>query len=317
MTDDNLKDVIESYINKLKQNTDFPLFQGHFYGMTERQEVPIPPPTLTAEAEKYFRLYITNPVDAETYYNSLPIEKRLEINNIIGGLEKVKTAATEREEKQMHLNAIRELTPKLKELDNEIKKIRDTVKDFETKMNDFIKHKTELQKLGVTSSEISKEVPGTSLFLNITPAQLRRFTAETGKLIPRTPEQISEDIVISTPENGIIDPLTGKIYRYYTDYANSKGIRFGSGSAHVFVVKEQCDLLPNTEENRKLVKDCITDPNCIKYLEEQEKLVRETAKLSGLPEWFWECSADRVKKILLDYEMEKKLKQIQTLESSK
>ncbi|MEM3872121.1 MAG: hypothetical protein QXE05_06135, partial [Nitrososphaeria archaeon] len=262
-----------------------------------------------------------NVEEAIKYFDSLPIEKRLEIINYDNKMNAMLREKTAEQEKVMHMEALKKLTPELNTIDVELKKIRDAVKNFESKMNDFITHKTALQNLGVSSNEIAKEVPGSVLYLNITPSQLRRFTNENILKLPLTPEQIEEEIVTKTPESGIIDPHTGKIYRNYKDYATRNNIYVGSGSAHELTLKQRCDLIPYTRENDRLVKDCLSDPDCIKYLKEQEDLVRERAKLERKERWYLSCDSERVEKLLDDYMMAKKIKELTlatgTIEPSK
>lgn len=309
-SNNSIMDLINSYVKRVKNMTNYPLFQNRLFN--ERQEEPIPKtlPEPTPEMKQYFKLRSENIDEAMKYFDSLSLEQRLQIIQYENKMNAILKTKTEEQEKTMHLEALKKLTPELNNIDAELKKIRDSVKDFETKMNDFIKHKTALQNMGVSPNEISKEVPGSIVYLSITPTQLRRFTNESIFKIPITPEQIGEEIVTTTPESGIIDPYTGKIYRNYKDFAMRNNIYVGTGSAHELTLKQRCDLIPYTRENEKLVSDCVNDPDCIKYLKDQEELIRSRAKLERKERWYLACDSERVEKLLDDYIMQKKIKEV-------
>ncbi|MEM4058421.1 MAG: hypothetical protein QXZ12_06840, partial [Thermoplasmata archaeon] len=72
-----IMDLIDSYVNRLKNIVNYPLFQTNYFN--ERQEVPLP--EQSPEIKQYFKLRGENVEEAIKYFDSLPIEKRLEIIN--------------------------------------------------------------------------------------------------------------------------------------------------------------------------------------------------------------------------------------------
>ena len=125
--------------------------------------------------------------------------------------------------------------------------------------------------------------------------------------IPTVPERISERMPERTVKRTeLIDPFTGKKYENYADFARANNIYVGSQSAHEVVLKERCDLIPASPENEKLVKDCLADPNCIKYLQEETEKTRDLAKKHASElhidsRWYLVCNSEWVQEILKNY----------------
>jgi len=170
--------------------------------------------------------------------------------------------ATIKEQLKPKYEQLREISKTLDSLDTQIKKIDNDIqtlatkklnlsKEFSDDMIKFNKIIEDIKKVGIENKEIVENVPESSKFINIGKGTINRISKRMEKEISKIPLQ------------KVIDPLTGKVYKSFREYADEHNIFVGTDSANRAIQRTLgISLLPFSQENKELVDNCVKTPPC-------------------------------------------------------
>ena len=170
--------------------------------------------------------------------------------------------ATINEQLKPKYEQLREISKTLDAIDHQIKDYDEQIQDLTTKKinlskrfsDELIKFNNiidDIKKVGIDNKEIIERVPESQKYLNIGKGTINRISKRMEREIARIPLR------------KLIDPLSGGIYKSYQEFANEKNLFVGKDDANRVIQRNLgYQLIPYSEENKKLVDNCLKIPKC-------------------------------------------------------